>query len=65
MDLTYDYDYLGDGLSAIENACKGGSAYNVLKKAEKPIVIVGPSVFYREDRDAFLTAINTLVSNTS
>ena len=41
-DLTYDYDYLGNGFSALLDLANGqGSFAEVLAKATKPLIIVG------------------------
>ena len=60
VDLTYPYEHLGQGLSAIEAATEGGAVLTRIKSAAKPMIIVGSSVFARKDRDAVLAAIYDL-----
>ena len=39
----------------------GGGFFDKLKSAKKPVVIVGPGVLKRQDRDAVLKSVHTLV----
>ena len=42
MDLTYPYHHLGDGTETLASLAKGGDAFaDVLKMAERPMLIVG------------------------
>ena len=41
-DLTYDYDYLGEGIDTLADLAAGKGAFaDILAKAERPLVIVG------------------------
>ncbi|HPF78693.1 MAG TPA: NADH-quinone oxidoreductase subunit NuoG, partial [Alphaproteobacteria bacterium] len=53
VDLTYPYDYLGASPKDLEKLmkAKGGFA-DVLRQAERPMVIVGAGALAREDGDA-------------
>lgn len=49
-DLSYPYDYIGNGVDAIEALSAGKHVFSkVLEKAENPMVIIGSAVFCRED----------------
>ena len=61
VDLTYDYQYLGNGPSAILNAPGAESAFGkALKAAEKPMIIVGENALCRDDGAAIFTAAHDL-----
>jgi len=60
-DLTYKYQHLGSDAGAIAALAKGGAFLDQLKKAAHPVVIVGPGVLNRPDRDALLKSIHELV----
>ncbi len=52
-DLNYDYDYLGNELSLLEELASGkGSIAKQLKAAEKPVIILGASALNRKDGSA-------------
>ncbi len=44
VDLTYDYQHLGDDVETVKMLAAGAHKFNkILKKAKKPIIIVGES----------------------
>jgi NADH-quinone oxidoreductase subunit G len=48
--LTYDYDYLGAGIETLSDIAAGKHAFaDVLRKAERPLVIVGQGALARPD----------------
>ena len=50
MDLTYPHHHLGDGPDCLAALAKGGDAFaDVLKMAEKPMLIVGMGALTRPD----------------
>ncbi len=54
-DLTYDYENLGDGASALTNILNGESKFStLLQKAEKPMLILGADLLTRKDGAAIL-----------
>ena len=54
-DLTYEYDYLGAGPETLESLAKGeGAFFDILKNAERPVIIVGAGVAARKDGAALL-----------
>ncbi|MDQ0393825.1 NADH-quinone oxidoreductase subunit NuoG [Labrys monachus] len=56
VDLTYSYDYLGAGADTLADLAAGRGAFaDVLKGAQKPIIIVGGGVYAREDGAALLS----------
>lgn len=61
VDLTYPYQHLGSDPAAIAQLVAGGGFFDKLKAAKKPVVIVGPGVYRRADRDAVLSSIHSLV----
>ncbi len=64
-DLTYDYTYLGAGPDTLREVAEGRHEFaDVLKSAERPMLIVGQGALARPDgegvlRLAALTAVNT------
>ncbi|WP_173932131.1 NADH-quinone oxidoreductase subunit NuoG [Chelativorans sp. Marseille-P2723] len=55
-DLRYDYEHLGRGPEALLSDAAGGTSafLSVLKKAERPIIIVGQGALARPDGRAIL-----------
>jgi len=52
-DLTYPYQYLGEGPKDLEKLLKSKDGFaKVLKDAEKPMIIIGAGAFLREDGQA-------------
>lgn len=60
VDLTYKYAHLGSDAAAISKLAAGGAFLETLKKAERPVMVVGPGVLNRPDRAALLKAIHGL-----
>lgn len=60
VDLTYKYTHLGSDAAAISKLAAGGAFLETLKKAERPVMVVGPGVLNRPDRAALLKAIHGL-----
>ncbi|MCW8952943.1 MAG: NADH-quinone oxidoreductase subunit NuoG [Rhodospirillales bacterium] len=55
LDLTYRYDYLGDGPSALSALADGKDGFaKVLRKAERPMLIVGAGALARSDGAAVI-----------
>lgn len=57
MDMTYPATHLGNDIKSLEACIK------VQQEAKKPMVIVGASVFMREDADAVLDIIQQICDN--
>jgi NADH-quinone oxidoreductase subunit G len=55
-DLTYDYTYLGAGSDSLADLLKHDFA-ETLRKAERPLIIVGQSIFTRPDAKALAASI--------
>ena len=64
-DLTYDYDYLGAGPDTLEQIGNGRHAFvETLKKAEKPMLILGMGALARRDGAAVLAAAREIAAQT-
>jgi NADH-quinone oxidoreductase subunit G len=62
-DLTYDYDYLGAGPETLEQLSAGRHAFvETLKKAERPMLIVGMGALARPDGSAILAAAREIAT---
>ncbi|KAF8071212.1 NADH dehydrogenase [ubiquinone] iron-sulfur protein 1 [Scenedesmus sp. PABB004] len=61
VDLTYKYSHLGSDGGAIAKLAAGGAFLKQLKEAARPVVVVGPGVLNRPDREALLGAVHGLV----
>ena len=57
VDLTYPYEYLGEGADALAELSKGGKFAEVLAKASRPAIVVGPGILKRADRDSILQQV--------
>jgi len=65
-DLTYPYEYLGAGPDTLADVASGKHAFaDVLKSAEKPMVIVGQGAFARADGLAVLSQAARVVTAVS
>ena len=65
-DLTYPYEYLGAGPDTLADVASGKHAFaDVLKSAEKPMVIVGQGAFARADGLAVLSLAARIVTTVS
>src|SRR3546814_8610024 len=63
-DLTYRYDYLGAGSQTLNEVVEGGHAFaEVLKAAERPMIVVGQGALARPDGAAVLAACRTLAES--
>jgi len=57
VDLTYEYEYLGDSAQTFADIASGKHAFaKKLKDAKNPLIIVGDNVFARDDADAMFAA---------
>src|ERR1700712_4376571 len=60
-EMRYKYDYLGAGPDTLADIVGGGHAFaEILKTAQKPMIIVGAGAFIREDAAAVLAGISKL-----
>src|SRR5690606_33122379 len=60
-DLTYRYDYLGAGAQTLADIGAGNHAFaDVLRQAERPMIIVGQGALTRPDGAAILAACRAL-----
>ncbi len=60
-DLTYAYNFLGEGPTAVENLASGKNGFlEVLKGAKKPLILVGNGVSTRADGPAVMSALARL-----
>ena len=55
VDLTYHYEYLGAGPDTLADLTGGGTFADVLKGAQRPLVIVGQGAIARADGAAVLS----------
>ncbi|PLW77470.1 NADH-quinone oxidoreductase subunit NuoG [Cohaesibacter celericrescens] len=54
-DLKYTYDYLGAGSDALADLAAGkGDFFSVLKKAERPLILIGQGAINHDDGEAVL-----------
>ena len=61
VDLTYNHDYLGAGGQTLNELANGSHAFcEVLKQAERPMVIVGMGALAREDGARVLAAARAI-----
>lgn len=60
VDLTYAYDHLGTDPAAVKNLAKGSPFFEALAAAKRPMVVVGPGVLDRPDREGVLKAVHDL-----
>ena len=61
VDLTYDYQHLGDGPEALEQIAAGEHAFaKVLGRAERPMLIVGMGALARADGAQVLATARTI-----
>lgn len=54
VDLSYQYEHLGEGAAALTKLLKGGPAMEMLRGAERPAIILGPGMLSRPDRAVVL-----------
>lgn len=61
VDLTYDYEYLGNDVGIIRELESGSHKFwKTLSAAKKPMVILGAEQLKRSDGAALLTAVQNL-----
>ena len=58
VDLTYPYEYLGAGAADLGKALEDKEFMKSLKEAKFPMVLVGPGILQREDRDQILQQVS-------
>lgn len=64
-DLTYGYEYLGAGSDSLTELAEGKlSFFEVLSKAERPMVIIGSGALTRTDSAAILALVSAIVDKT-
>ncbi len=65
LDLTYGYDYLGAGPETLKELADGKHSFlEVLKSAEKPMLILGPGAISRADGAAVTAAARSIAEAT-
>jgi NADH-quinone oxidoreductase subunit G len=65
VDLTYRYDHLGAGPQTLKEIAGGTHAFcEVLKSAERPMIIVGQGALTRDDGAAVLAAARSIADAT-
>jgi NADH-quinone oxidoreductase subunit G len=66
VDLSYDYEHLGDSPSALETLAHGGGGFaDTLKAAKNPMIILGMGALTREDGSAVLGAARRAAADLS
>ncbi|CAL8344766.1 unnamed protein product [Boreogadus saida] len=64
VDLTYTYEHLGDSAKILLEIAAGTHPFSeALAEAKRPMVIVGSSVFQREDAAAVMGAVASISQN--
>jgi NADH-quinone oxidoreductase subunit G len=65
VDLRYDYEHLGTGPAALDDLLKGKSRFAAkLKKAKRPLILVGQGALNRPDGEAILAGTAKLAVET-
>lgn len=63
-DLNYQYHYLGDDISVLDDIANGDHpCFHSLKQAKNPMIIVGDMVFTREDSNAIMEYLYFIANN--
>lgn len=63
VDLTYEYDHLGDSPAVLEQLANGSHPFSkVLESAKRPMVVVGSSSLQRGDAAALHSAVSSLAN---
>lgn len=62
VDLTYDYEYLGENPSILKDLSRGSSFAQKLQQAKKPLIILGADTLKRSDGAAILQAVQLLAN---
>ncbi|XP_065929052.1 NADH-ubiquinone oxidoreductase 75 kDa subunit, mitochondrial isoform X1 [Magallana gigas] len=61
VDLTYDYDHLGDSTEVLKQIADGSHPFcKKLNKALRPMVVVGSTSLQRKDGQAIHNAVSTI-----
>ncbi|XP_052681835.1 NADH-ubiquinone oxidoreductase 75 kDa subunit, mitochondrial-like [Crassostrea angulata] len=61
VDLTYDYDHLGDSTEVLKQLADGSHPFcKKLNKALRPMVVVGSTSLQRKDSQAIHNAVSTI-----
>ncbi|KAH3783321.1 NADH-ubiquinone oxidoreductase 75 kDa subunit, mitochondrial-like isoform X1 [Dreissena polymorpha] len=64
VDLTYDYDHLGDSTKILADIAAGKHPFaQTLGKAKNPMVVVGSAALQRKDGAAIHRAVATMAQN--
>jgi NADH dehydrogenase (ubiquinone) Fe-S protein 1 len=65
-NLTYPINHLGSSLDNLKLLASGQHDFcTVLKRAKRPFILVGRSIFERNDSEAFLKILDVLRKNTN
>lgn len=66
VNLTYDYEHLGDGTDVLEKLANGSHPFSqTLSKAKRPMIVLGAQQFERADGAAILASVQKLSSQLS
>ncbi|MBT8472717.1 MAG: molybdopterin-dependent oxidoreductase, partial [Marinicaulis sp.] len=61
-DLAFEYQHLGNDPAALKSLLNGDTAFmETMKRAERPVIIVGAGALSRSDSDAILAVVKRLV----
>jgi len=64
VDLTYDYDHVGDSTEVLASIAEGSHPYCArLAKAKAPVIIVGSEALQREDGASVMKHVQQIASN--
>lgn len=64
VDLTYEYEHLGDSPLVLQEIANGTHPFaEALKSAKKPVVVIGSGSLQREDAAAIHAAVSTIAQN--
>merc|ERR1719383_404171 len=64
VDLTYDYDHVGDSTDVLSSLADGSHPYcERLAKAKNPVVIVGSEALQREDGASVMKHVQQIANN--
>lgn len=64
LDLTYDYQHLGDSTSILKDITSGKHPFcKELLNAEKPMVIIGSSVLHNEEGSAIYSSVVNIANS--
>ncbi|KAK6165367.1 hypothetical protein SNE40_022308 [Patella caerulea] len=64
VDLSYEYDHLGESASELEKLASGSHPFSqLLSSAKKPMIVVGSAILQRSDGAALHAAASQLAQN--